>query len=131
MSKMRTLILRNSEWARGKKRHIVGNALLNEDGTMCCLGIDAVARRIPKQLIKDRSLPSSIDSDHDSPKVSRYRFEWMAVVPAPNDAGYSVELEELAAEINDDYLITDRKRVSLLRPIFAKLGIKLEYRAKE
>jgi hypothetical protein len=125
-----------SKWARGGKRgnkptddfdfgRIAGTTLLNDDGTMCCLGFDAVQRQL-KPNPGEIAMPSELVSQD-----KKYAASWLKTVPNkvakqfrdddphidPNDS-----LETAAVEINDDTSFSDDERIAKLRPIFAAVN---------
>lgn len=122
-----TTVIKGSVWARGKKRP-EENSLINDNGTMCCLGIDAVSRGVSRELIDGASMPSDVqDLDDLVPRPIR---GWAArigdrpsLLKVESDDGTPLNsrdlLENLAARINDNKKTTDDEKIAKLRHVFA------------
>lgn len=112
------LVIDRSKWGCG--------ALLNKDGTMCCLGFLSKACGY-----NELRLPAP--DWYDSPTSSALGFpdpDWVNV-PAPfivlekDTTGKAVW--RTAAKINDDVKITWASKESLLITLFAKHGVELSF----
>ena len=106
--KLMRVVIKSSEWARGDR---LDYYLLNDDGTRCCLGIDARACGV-----KDDEL-----GRYFGPRISMapktYGKVWDQT---SNDSIYT--LSSLAMDINDQSGLTDQERIDKLRPIFREAG---------
>ena len=142
MSKRR-LVIKGSEWARGEAKlprnpdgDGASNALLNGDGTRCCIGIDGKSRGIPDNILLHCPAPWRLSSqvamghieikDKELEKiVDQYISDWRATLEIGDEV---LEREEHAVEINDALRMTDEERIKMLRPIFAEMDIILVWR---
>lgn len=110
---MRTLILKNSEWARGG-----GASYLHGAEGYCCLGIACRDfHGVEAKELHAISYPYSLAHSDTEIKIE--------------DLG-DHELQWLIANINDATDIdTDDERITLLQEQFSKIGITLDYREDE
>jgi len=119
-----TVVIKASQWARGKKRgrrrKWAGdtNSLLNYDGSKCCLGIDASVCGLLDDQILDKPMPTAVtDTDDNDDIVGPYIGAWKQKIEGED--GDRHEAQELAVDINDDEGITDDERIRRLRSVFA------------
>jgi hypothetical protein len=105
-----------SKWARGGRhgnaKGICATSLLNDDGTMCCLGFDAVQRGLCPEANREDCPSDLYEQDR------AYAEAWQAKDATDDD----ISLESLAVDINDDPEISDNERIKQLRPIFAAVN---------
>lgn len=118
--KLKTLVLKNSEWLRGK-----GTGLLfvpirgysvglprKYGGKMCCLGVLGCELGIPKRAMSKQSYPVS-------KKLADYFDKWPI---SPGNSVYSA-----IAYANDSTSFSDEERLEMLAPKFAELGYRLVF----
>lgn len=107
-----------SYWARSSKRkYVVDNNLLNDDGSMCCLGFVSLACGLKKKDISNIGLPYAVDQLPNK----KYTEIWEAVCQ---------ECGEIA-EVNDDYIgKSDAQREAKLTKMFKKIGIDVSFVGK-
>ena len=120
-SKVLTTVIKGSLWARGGKRP-ASNRLRNEDGTMCCLGIDAVARGVDLRYLDDNcAYPRDIEvAPEDVQAWSEVAADDLLEAVGLDAAAMSNDhLEDAAAEINDNKDTTDDEKIAKLRKVFA------------
>jgi hypothetical protein len=142
---MKKLILKNSEWLRGRG---LGTLIVTEDsadnseredgalgfqkchiGKRCCLGIAARLFGVPDEALsftdvhgkrRGFGFPDTLLAEHGWP-VKDYSLEQYGTLKSQGAIG----------TINDDTLMSDEERVARLRPLFLDNGIEIEYRADE
>jgi len=129
---MRTLIIKGSEWSRGNG---LSRGRLKDDTGFCCLGLDAIDRQIPVELLEGTGSPWSLYNhlgEINSPKLRvRYKdyFEdWLEMEKDFN------ELKEVTNDlmlVNDEFYSTDEQRIDLMRPLFESVGIEIDWRPEE
>lgn len=120
MKKIRKLVIDCSRWIRGRKGG--ESKLLNENGNMCCLGFECLARGLTENDIRDRTRPCRVSNDINK-KIPHMTFENF-------DLQYNYEDNDLIKKImrvNDDGTISDSKRIGRLCRLFAKRGIKVGF----
>lgn len=129
MSEPIEVVIEASKWARGPvdvDEPEKSTRLCNDNGTMCCLGFDAVTCGMePKRAAYPSELAWDYNGevDEDSPGW-RYSRPWVESY----DGDRSVGLEDAAVLANDRAGLTPDERIELLRPIFAAAGRKLVWR---
>jgi hypothetical protein len=116
----RVLVIRGSEWLRGLAAEHESALLLPNVGRYCCLGLDARARGVPDSALADAAYP--IEIDRVAPR--EYVTAWC-------ERGRTNERAMEAALINDNCHTTDDEKIAALRPIFAEVGIDLDWRPDE
>lgn len=120
---MKTVIITRKYWGTGSLR--------DEEGKRCCLGFVCEAYGVPKSNTLDEQLPSCLP-----PEDRKILPKWL-LDEKWNSFGYdytpSKDISDMraASAINDDLVLTNYKREELLKPIFAKHGIKLIFRGKQ
>ena len=115
---MKRMVIKGSEWHRGGK-YQMGDApaLLTAFGRRCCIGIHARVCGIPDDHIQGVSQPESMKQKH---VVKCYR-PWIRTSDDSDICGD-------AMSINDDDMTSDEKKIALLRPIFAEIGVSIVWR---
>jgi hypothetical protein len=129
---MAILTIHRATWRRGgeplPRRQAQGpTCLLNELGFMCCLGFDAVAMGVDRELLLGVGEPSELVEPYELRVPHQYlespRF---GVHPREEDEDrdhyYETTLVREAIAINDDCDLTDAEREAKLRPILMQLG---------
>lgn len=133
MSKLLTTTIVASKWACGGR----DTQLVNKDGTMCCLGFDAVQRGITAQKILEEgaALPSDFNGE-PSARAKKYASSWAERIEIDEalgklvgrSAGSRMDLEDVAVRINDSRRrMAKSKRVELLRPVFKAAGRRIRF----
>lgn len=137
---MKTLVIRSSEWARGKiKRyddpHQVHTNWLFDPyrNKSCCLGIHAFQCGISKAELRMEATPDEL-SVSAIKMATDFPWAQIAVYEEFNEeyviTNCSREIN-VAMKINDDRDLTDDERIAQLRPVFAKHGWEIEWRPDE
>jgi len=112
--------IEESKWYRGKGSK--ESMLLREDGTMCCLGFDALRRGFSEKEILCIGSPSRLPGSADNPKLQGLTNE---------DPVFRVKVNtDIVSEIiqvNDNDSITDEQRKSKLTELFAKLDTEVVF----
>lgn len=124
--KLKVFRLSLKEWLRGNSRNseLAGNrSELHHRGTdtFCCLGMYAVQCGIPRGELTGRSYPASLVSSY----VRELPEDYAPLVSRRSNSGNS-GLAEKAMRINDSDRTTDTQKIKALRPIFRKLGYRIE-----
>lgn len=123
-----TLVLKNSEWARG--RMPCTTFLFNPfDSSMCCLGALGRQCGVRKSTLKLKGR-YSVNVTLVRAAKRRSALAWLI---GKGDCGWpddSDDARELM-KINDSRDLTDAQRLRKMRPIFARHGIAVEYRRYE
>lgn len=120
--KLKTLVLKNSEWLRGKGtgllfvpiRGVSYSLPRKYGGKMCCLGILGCELGIPKRAMSKQTNPSNL-------KLSKYYDKW------PVTPSYTNHIYSSIGAINDNACIDDAERLKRLAPLFADLGYRLVF----
>lgn len=126
---MKTLTIDRKTWARGGRGG--QSALLNADGNMCCLGFLGKACGAQDSKL-DVAMPS--DTGVTDARVTYWsnlaNILWPTELFEHHDSGHFVssDLERHISDINDDVTIDDAERESKLRPLFKKIGYRLEFK---
>lgn len=115
---MRKLTIERDKWARGNKRKKVFNALLNDDGTMCCLGFYSLACGLQPDEVKDMLLPSQVRHDNWMPA----EMSWLTKQANPHR-----DMEHTLAGVNDSRTLDEELRESILKTEFALHGVEVEF----
>ena len=117
---MMKLILTDSEWLRGEGwESLLYRA---KDKKKCCLGVCLVdLYACPVKYLDDIGSPEGLN--HEEFKLPT----WMA----PRGIGEDAPLIKDMIKINDAKGVSDEERVEKLKPLFAKVGIELEFRPEE
>lgn len=118
---MKILTIVRSQWYRG---HRFGSYLLRAaDGKMCCLGFDAIACGLDKEMIEQIGNPYEVVVDwHDAlpPEyLSSTRFDR---VDNYNGETTQAQIINEAIQINDDEHISDEEREAKLIPLLKRIG---------
>ncbi|MBW3569688.1 MAG: hypothetical protein KY467_01160 [Gemmatimonadetes bacterium] len=144
----RVLVIRGSEWLRARKgataeerAAYTGEAALCswEGPAFCCLGLDLRDRGVPKEALQDHAQPSDLDALTllDLPDYPWARPELQMPEPGVEDAEVPFFVNILhpdadrAMRINDDFSTTDEEKIRMLTPIFARHGIRIDFRPEE
>lgn len=119
------LTIDRSSWARGKFRvPDKSNALLNEDGTMCCLGFYSIACGIPKEHLLHVAVPELIPL-----KVPGFRspetMDWLQQRDNLDPDG--LKWCDRFALVNDDKTIDEPTREQWLTEKFAEHAVEVEF----
>jgi hypothetical protein len=118
---MADLTIKRSEWRRGgwtpKESHLGSVRLLNREGLKCCLGFDALAAGVPRELIQDRVDPESLVGICT---VGNY-IETRTTLFNSGERKNSADVVD-AIVINDDNTLTDAQRETKLIPVLKRLG---------
>jgi hypothetical protein len=118
MSEDNVLVIRASEWARGRSEP---TAMLTDAGRYCCLGLDARRCGVPDDAMRGRLSPIGLPHCH---RPTGYAARWIAGTRNSADSAGAIDL-------NDTMGLTDEERIHALRPIFAKHGITIDWRPNE
>lgn len=134
---MRQLILRDSEWLRGELSWEDGEneskLYRTEDRRMCCLGLDALACGVPREILEDQATPlqvgREIKEECPLPDALAYVARWVY----SSFGEYEIHSQDATdlMTINDDRDFSDEERIEEMRPIFAKHGIELVFLPNE
>ena len=125
--KVEKLVLRGSVWLRAKGQigrwhglYYRSNLFTKSTGRMCCVGVLGAACGIPKRLMEGQGTPSGVINNIRPPDEEHLEsaYEYRSLSPAWGSF----------YEANDDPHTTDEEKISLLTPLFAEMGIELEFR---
>ena len=134
---MRTLTIKRSQWRRGGDTpelqiHAGTTHLLNQSGLMCCLGFDALACGVPRELLLDKNDPIDVYNFKAFPAYfTKERFPMVDDVLTDPESGLAdPDNEDItqsrivneAIRINDSKDLSDAERETLLIPILKQLG---------
>jgi hypothetical protein len=124
--RLTSLIIRGSEWARGKRpgKKTMSNPLLDNVGKRCCLGIDARASRVPNKCILNVYMPDEVGINPNRAYMRRWCEKDMFGV-------INNDLTNAAVDINDNPHTTDEEKIKLLEPIFNQVGKRIVWRPNE
>lgn len=123
-TELRPLVLKSSQWLRGKYVKIGGSALFvgGRKHQYCCLGILARECGLSSRKLLDKSVPADLlDRDkerEDFPESLRW---------CVGKDRQSSRDANLAIKANDDIGITDKVRLRRLAPIFRRHGWDLQF----
>lgn len=120
---MRRLVIKGSEWERGKE-HGDAALYLPHAGTYCCLGIHGRACGLSDDVMAGKGEPEELEIPvEEIPKD--YRKAWLREAD-----GYVQSDERVSDAIaaNDNRYITDEERIERLRPVFREVGVTLVWR---
>lgn len=120
---MRTLIIKSSEWLRGG-----GDSYLFNGRRYCCLGLDARACGVADTLLELVAAPDVLDYNLITGEGPLQH--WVTTPGSTRTAENTPSCVE-AMRANDLQSIDDEERIALLRPIFAREGIELDWRPNE
>lgn len=121
---MKTLIIRSSEWLRSDP--LKSRLFDITSNTFCCLGLHAREYGIDKTQLSKCLGPSSLANQVNTKEFSDYFDAWLE-----ESYQWSTQRASDAMEINDDRKTTDDEKIALLRPIFAEVGIEIDWRPNE
>jgi hypothetical protein len=143
------MIIRSSEWMRAEYRapgtewdyrEVPYSArLLSEDGKMCCLGIRAKMVGLGNAHICGMGTPLDTYDMKPSPvteALNKYWQEWLHEGEVDDEEFLRMEMShnkraKEAMTINDATGTIDDQKIELLRPIFAEIGVTLDWRPNE
>lgn len=113
----KTLTIDCERWARGGKGG--DSRLLNRRGKMCCLGFDALACGADRKMIRNICNPEqlALTQIHLS-RLVRIREQFMP---------RNTKICEKMIFVNDDDSTTDTDRMTKLRALFAKIGVRVRF----
>jgi hypothetical protein len=119
--KMKTLVIKMNKWLRGCDTSYLHRS---SDGKQCCLGFLARSCGAEVGQIADECSPG------DAPEI-----KWPKGLLEGHKfstAGYAQNSDLCGnmMEVNDDQGASDADRIKKLRPLFAKIGYKLIFKAK-
>jgi hypothetical protein len=109
-----------SKWYRGQGHS--ASSLLQEDGSMCCLGFYAEACGVDRQYLLGKKSPANIDDVVNVPWKTILLMELGGV----QGRGNSDRCMDLM-DINDSKSIYDDVRESGLKELFLKIGIEVVF----
>lgn len=110
---MKKLIIRNSEWYRGKGG---AGSSLSVDNKHCCLGILARDLGISEEEMYGCAYPNHLEREI----LKEYEY--------PEEI---LDEQRIIGGINDDIKTTSEGKIRLLKPYFEKAGIEIEFRRNE
>lgn len=147
---MRTLIIRSSEWLRGRTQSRLYD--VNTDKA-CCLGLDLIQRGIRKEKIpfacgdpanllrfvgkiedaSNATILLGYFQDWTDPKSvsDLYHQQFLLTDRTDITTVTNKDFARSAMTINDDLNSSDEEKIEALRPIFAKVGIEIDWRPNE
>lgn len=112
---MKQFTIIEEKWARGG---INGrSALLNDQGSMCCLGFLCESEGVSKSRLMNVALPSAISN---LPETLSRLTAWAGKVGQRRP-------QDRIATINDDRTLQDGERKGKLARLFAELGYEIQY----
>lgn len=135
--KVDKLILRGSEWLRatgrigkgtGKDSYYLAQLFKKSSGRMCCIGVLGRACGLPVRLLSGLGTPRSVvnrilNTDSDT-EFLEDAHQYRDLVDGDScGANFYVA--------NDDKSTSDDEKIDLLTPLFADIGIDLEFRPNE
>lgn len=135
---METLVIKSSEWSRiNRSNPMEFTALLNDQGRMCCLGIDARRCGFSDTQIGGATMPGSVaarlkvgadlgEATQLTPEQAAYIDRWTTP-----EVRLSTQDADRLAVINDSASIPDDEKIEQIAQIFATYGIAVEYRPEE
>ena len=118
---MTQTIIEESKWYRGKGSK--ESMLLRQDGTMCCLGFDALRRGFSEKEILGVGSPSRLSGSVDNPKLRGLTEEDPVFIMAKANTDIVSEI----IQVNDDDRITDEQRKSKLTELFQRLDTEVVF----
>lgn len=111
---MKKFIVTKSKWGRGRRE----GYLLDEDGTMCCLGFCLLQSGLTEEEISLKRMPRA---------VSKAVAPFSIPSCTPSLMAFDTHLSEDAARINDNTSILDEDRIGRLKELFARHDLELEF----
>ena len=122
MARDRVLTIDRSKWRKGGDRmdHIQGTTrLLNDKGYMCCLGFDALASGIPREVILGRDTPADIVNETEHHVPDDYEITRLCSTHGMLDNSQAVNA---AMEANDEPRLDEITREARVRKALIDLG---------
>ena len=98
----KVLVIDRTKWYRGQGDK--ESRLLRQDGSMCCLGFDALACGLEPDAIVNRSFPDHVAGPQDYHDARTFR------------------VTREIARINDTTALTDAEREAQLIPLLKQIG---------
>lgn len=131
MSELRTLTIDRKTWLRGvlpeDRLSGEGGELLSYQGYKCCLGFDALACGVPEEFLLKVPGPSTLIKSHQEfSDILAHQFTRLQ----HDDPGYSTAHRwwmEAAMDINDSIYFKEEERETLLKKLFLKVNVQLEF----
>lgn len=132
-NRLTPLTIPREMWGVGRKG---GYLLKGSSGLMCALGFCCVARGIPKEVIKDKCMPSDLFDDHDNmdESILAKREHWLeGIIIKEKDAecGYVEYGDESAcsdiSQFNDSEEISQPEREDKIASAMKELGFKVTF----
>lgn len=116
------------KWARGGKNGIEhGNYLLNNRGTMCCLGFLAKACGYESKTIKGKSMPEQVVYSVKSDLFPTGLVKDVKPLDLYDMPKRDTRQCGRIASCNDKEAITDEVREARLKKLFATINIEVEF----
>lgn len=127
--KLKVFRLSLKKWLRGNSDNFTeacGSALRDEDtGTYCCLGMFGVQCGISRRRLTGKDTPSELADT--AKKAATLPADYQKLVSVyKNGKVKDSRTACLAVAINDDEKTDDAQKIKALRPIFRKLGYRIE-----
>lgn len=122
MARERVLTIDRSKWRKGGENfdHVQGlTKLLNKEGYMCCLGFDALASGIPREVILGRDTPADIVNETEHHVPDDYEITRLCSTHGMPDNSQAVNA---AMDANDEYKISEKTREARVRKALIDLG---------
>ena len=118
---MKRMVIKGSEWHRGRKTEWGPVELLTQHGRRCCIGIHARLCGIPDNHVKGYQAAMAMHPED----VTKCYSPWVKTGKYGLD---NSELADDAMPINDNADTTDAEKIAALRPIFAEIGVSIVWR---
>jgi hypothetical protein len=118
------LVIRGSEWCRGSGGY---SYLRTGTGTYCCLGLHGRMHGVADWALQGRTSPRDAAAN-GAVLPDAYASAW---THGDSDRSENTESAGLAMRVNDAPEIDDDERIATLRPIFAAIGVTLDWRPNE
>ena len=127
--KLKVFRLSLKKWLRANSDNYetAGGSALRDDktGTYCCLGMFAVQCGISPRRLTERGTPSELAKTKGDVAALPEDYQKLVVV-RKSGAVRESPLANSAMDINDDDKTDDEQKIRKLRPIFRKLGYRIE-----